>query len=96
MNYLKSIQIDSRNFGIEHDLVNKHIGNAKTSMDRAANSYAKLGGKIESANQLTGPVKKRLEARGSVLDSQDSLLQARGSSVEVAVTPTIRFDGDEE
>jgi DNA recombination protein RmuC len=54
MTYLRSIQGDARKFGTDLNLVNKHLTNAKTAVDTAANSYAKLSGKIESANQLTG------------------------------------------
>lgn len=62
MNFLKGIQIDARKFGVEFDLVNKHLGNAKAQMDKAAASFGKLGGKIESANQLTGEKLKHIEA----------------------------------
>lgn len=53
MNYLKSIQLDSRKFGDDLALVDKHLGNARTAMDKASSSYARLGGKIESAGRLS-------------------------------------------
>lgn len=53
MNFLKDVQVDSRKFGVELGLVGKHLNNAKNTMDQAAGSYAKLSGKIESANHLT-------------------------------------------
>ncbi len=58
MNFLKAIQGDARKFGAEFDLVSKHLTNAKTQMDRAATSFGKLGGRIESANRLTASVEK--------------------------------------
>lgn len=63
MNFLKTIQLDARRFGDDLGLVNKHLTNAKNAMDGASNSYAKLGGKIESANQLTGHKVAEIEAR---------------------------------
>jgi len=62
MNYLRSIQGDARKFGGDLALVNKHLTNAKGAADAASNSYAKLSGKIESANQLTGSKPDRIEA----------------------------------
>lgn len=67
MSYLKGIQLDSRKFGDELGLAGKHLNNAKNAMDTAANSYTKLGTKIESANQLTGHnVKQISEATEAV------------------------------
>lgn len=62
MNYLRSIQGDARKFGGDLALVSKHLTNAKGAVDTASNSYAKLSGKIESANQLTGQKSERLES----------------------------------
>lgn len=62
MNFLKGIQIDARRFGDDLGLVNRHLTNAKNAMDGAANTYAKLGGKIESANQLTGKKVAEIES----------------------------------
>ncbi|MDP4038936.1 MAG: DNA recombination protein RmuC [bacterium] len=53
MNYLKAIQTDARKFGEELTLVNKHLNNAKNTMDTATASYSRLGSKIESASKLT-------------------------------------------
>ncbi|HSX41423.1 MAG TPA: DNA recombination protein RmuC [Candidatus Saccharimonadales bacterium] len=53
MNYLKSIQADSKRFGSELLLVNKHMTNAKNAVDSATSTYASLGNKIDSASQLT-------------------------------------------
>jgi DNA recombination protein RmuC len=53
MNYLKSIQVDSRAFQGDLALASKHMANAKNAIDQASNTYTRLGGKIESANQLT-------------------------------------------
>lgn len=58
MNYLKTIQQDSRKFGGELELASKHLGNAKTQMDNAVTSFSKLGGRIDAANQLTGTISK--------------------------------------
>jgi DNA recombination protein RmuC len=54
MTYLRDIQLESRKFGSDLDLAGKHMTNAKAAMDKATSTYAKLGGKIDSANQLTG------------------------------------------
>jgi len=54
MNYLRSIQGDSKRFGDDLALVDRHITNAKKASDNAATSYAKLSGKIDSANRLSG------------------------------------------
>lgn len=62
MNYLKDIQLDARRFGGDLTLVGKHLTNAKNAADLAANSYAKLSGKIDAANQLTGKAAEQLEA----------------------------------
>jgi DNA recombination protein RmuC len=62
MNYLRGIQGDARKFGTDLALVNKHLTNAKGAVDVASNSYAKLSGKIESANQLTGQSVEQIEA----------------------------------
>jgi len=58
MTFLKGIQIDAKKFGSELAIADKHIGNARQAMDKATASFTKLGGRIESANQLTGPVQK--------------------------------------
>lgn len=57
MNYIKSIQIDARKFGVELSLAGKHITNAKNAMDSANNSFASLGSKIESASLLSPKAK---------------------------------------
>ncbi len=62
MNYLRSIQGDARKFGTDLGLVSRHLTNAKSAVDVAANSYAKLSGKIESANQLTGQTVEQIES----------------------------------
>jgi DNA anti-recombination protein RmuC len=62
MSYLKSIQGDSRRFGDDLDLVNKHVGNARSALDKANTTYGKLSGKIESANQLSGDLAEKTEA----------------------------------
>jgi len=54
MNYLKAIQTDAKKFGEELTLVNKHLSNAKNTMDTAVVSYSKLGSKIQSASKITG------------------------------------------
>ncbi|HVE80820.1 MAG TPA: DNA recombination protein RmuC [Candidatus Dormibacteraeota bacterium] len=60
MSYLKGIQGDARKFDTELTLVSKHLTNAKNAADSAVNSYAKLSGKIDSANQLSlGDVRPR-------------------------------------
>ena len=68
MNYLKSIQVDSRKFGGELTLVNKHLNNAKNAMDSASNSYSRLGSKIESANQLTADASNRISAYSETIE----------------------------
>jgi DNA recombination protein RmuC len=62
MDYLKSIQVDSRKFSGDLSLVNRHITNAKRAADDASASYEKLSGKIESANRLTGESARQIEA----------------------------------
>ncbi len=62
MNFLKDIQGDTRRFAEEFNLVQKHLGNAKSQMDNASNSFSRLGAKIDSASQLTShKPKKQLE-----------------------------------
>lgn len=65
MVFLKSIQLESRKFATDLTRVNSHLTHAKGAMDEAASSYARLGGKIESANQLTGETAKIAETIGS-------------------------------
>lgn len=74
MNYLKSIQSDSAKFGGELDLVNKHLSNAKTNMDRAVVSYEKLSGKIQSANRLTAE-SARPARRASLPEPEEAVEQ---------------------
>ena len=54
MRYLKDIQGDTRRFGGDLTLVNKHLTNAKNAGDVAQTSFNRLSGKVEAANQLTG------------------------------------------
>jgi DNA recombination protein RmuC len=61
MNYLKGIQGDSKRFGEDLALVDKHLTNAKKASDNAATSYAKLSGKIDSANRLSGETVEKIE-----------------------------------
>lgn len=63
MGFLKAIQSDSRRFGDDLSLVGRHLTNAKNAMDMAANNYAKLGSKIESANQLSAGSTQSQESR---------------------------------
>ena len=76
MSYLKDIQLDARRFGGDLNLVGKHLTNAKNAADLAANSYAKLSGKIDAANQLTGEAAARLEA---AKDSLEEVAEQIGS-----------------
>lgn len=62
MDHLKSIQGDSRKFGSDLSLVNRHVTNAKRAADDAVVSYEKLSGKIDSANRLTGETARGAEA----------------------------------
>jgi DNA recombination protein RmuC len=77
MNYLRGIQGDARKFGLDLALVNKHLTNAKNASDLAANSYAKLSGKIESANQLTGEKTASIEAAEGDLEEVMEKIGAR-------------------
>jgi DNA recombination protein RmuC len=49
---LRSIQNDSKRLGTELNVLGKHVGNAKNSMDTVQNSYMRLGTKIENTGQL--------------------------------------------
>lgn len=49
---LRGIQQDSRKFGDDLSVLNKHVTNAKNTMDNVNSSYARLGTKIEGAGQL--------------------------------------------
>lgn len=69
MSYLKDIQLDARRFGGDLNLVGKHLTNAKNAADLATNSYAKLSGKIDAANQLTGKAAEQLEAAQEDLEA---------------------------
>lgn len=72
MSYLKDIQGDTRRFAEEFNLVQKHLGNAKSQMDKAANSFVRLGAKIESANQLTGKTDKQLpQAVAALMEEEE-------------------------
>lgn len=50
---IKDIQGETRRFAAEFELTAKHLGNAKTQMDRASTSFSRLGTKIESAGQIS-------------------------------------------
>lgn len=50
---IKDIQSETLRFGSEFDLAAKHLGNAKSQMDRASSSFSRLGTKIESAGKLS-------------------------------------------
>jgi DNA recombination protein RmuC len=49
---LRGIQQDSKKFGDDLSVLNKHVTNAKNMMDTVNSSYARLGSKIEN----TGPL----------------------------------------
>lgn len=51
---IKDIQTETRRFASEFELTAKHLGNAKSQMDKASNSFSRLGTKIESAGRLSG------------------------------------------
>lgn len=61
MDYIKAIQSDAKKFGDELNLANKHLSNAKNTMDSATTSYAKLGSKIDSASKITVAKTKKLK-----------------------------------
>lgn len=74
MNFLKDIQGDTRRFAEEFNLVQKHLGNAKSQMDNASNSFSRLGAKIDSASKLTAAETrtKRLEQPvAALLDKEE-------------------------
>lgn len=49
---LRGIQQDSKKFGDDLSVLNKHVTNAKNMMDSVNSSYARLGTKIENTGQL--------------------------------------------
>lgn len=66
MNHLRAIQGDAHKFGSDLLLVNKHVTNAKNASESAVSSYARLSGRIDSANRLTGEPAARLDDQPGV------------------------------
>lgn len=58
---LRGIQQDARKFGEELSVLNKHVTNAKNSMDNVGSSYTRLGTKIETTGQLQESTIKQIE-----------------------------------
>lgn len=58
---LRGIQQDARKFGEELSLLNKHVTNAKNTMDNVSSSYGRLGTKIETTGQLQESTLKQIE-----------------------------------
>lgn len=56
---LRGIQQDSKKFGDDLSVLNKHVTNAKNTMDNVNSGYAKLGAKIEGTSRLHGSTKMK-------------------------------------
>lgn len=65
---LRGIQQDARKFGDDLSVLNKHVTNAKNSMDSVNSSYTRLGSKIENTGQLQGGVVKEIEEHTPDID----------------------------
>lgn len=61
LNALRGIQQDARKFGDDLSVLNKHVTNAKNSMDLVNSTYARLGSKIENTGQLQASSVKEIE-----------------------------------
>jgi DNA recombination protein RmuC len=68
LNALRGIQQDSRKFGDDISVLNKHVTNAKNSMDQVNSNYARLGAKIENTGQLQATTVKEIEEHTPDLD----------------------------
>lgn len=58
---LRSIQQDALKFGDNLSVLNKHVTNAKNTMDTVNSGYARLGTKIEGAGQLQEHTIQKIE-----------------------------------
>jgi DNA recombination protein RmuC len=65
---LRGIQQDSRKFGDDLSVLNKHVTNAKNSMDQVSSNYTRLGSKIENTGQLQATTLKEIEEHTPDLD----------------------------
>jgi DNA recombination protein RmuC len=65
---LRGIQQDSRKFGDDLSVLNKHVTNAKNSMDQVNSNYTRLGSKIENTGQLQATTVKEIEEQTPDLD----------------------------
>ncbi len=73
---LRAIQQDSRKFGQELGVLNKHVTNSKNMMDSVYNSYARLGTKIEGTGQLQKSQVKEIKNKlPEVEKSKEDLLE---------------------
>jgi DNA recombination protein RmuC len=65
---LRGIQQDSRKFGDDLSVLNKHVTNAKNTMDLVNSNYNRLGSKIENTGQLQATSVKEIEEQVPDLD----------------------------
>jgi DNA recombination protein RmuC len=70
LNSLRGIQQDSRKFGDDLSVLNKHVTNAKNSMDSVNSNYARLGAKIENTGQLQASTVKELEEQSPEIEEK--------------------------
>lgn len=61
---LSTIRIDSMKFHESLSVLNKHVTNAKNSIDRACTDYQRLFSKIEDTSRLKTPSRPSLESGG--------------------------------
>lgn len=60
---LRGIQQDSKKFGDDLSVLNRHVTNAKNMMDNVNTSYSRLSSKIENTGQLQESKVKKIEEK---------------------------------